>query len=324
MKKTLIATVIVAAALVVAGGTYIYQKETSLPDYIASSNSRVTVERYDIASLYAGRVDSVLVSEGEQVNADQVLVKVDSAQATAKVEEANAVLASAQQNLQASKSQVVSAQQALDIAKLDYDNASRLRRQNLISLTEFKQREAKYTSAKADFEAANAAVEVAQARIAQAQAQLDSANSALGDLAIKAPIAGRVEYKLVNAGMVIGSGSRVVSILDPSDVYVNVFLTTDQVNQLSLGNQARVVIDGVDAVFPAKVTYIDSSAQFTPKSVETTEERTKLVFKVKLQVDQDVALKYKNYFRNGMTTMGYVILNGQNTWPSALKVKLPE
>ncbi|RIY34107.1 hypothetical protein CKF54_01340 [Psittacicella hinzii] len=324
MKKGLLISLV--ALCVIGGGaaTYFYKHSTDLPAYVVSSNSRVTVERYDVASLYAGKVETVEVSEGQFVDKDQILVTVSSDQARARLSAAQAALESAKNNLEASKSQVVSAQQALDVAQLDFNNAKSLRKQNLISATEYSQRQANFNSAQAQLEAAQATVNVAQAQISQAQATVNEAQSTLNDLAVKAPISGRVEYKLVNPGIVIGNGGRVVSLLDPSDVYVNVFLTTDQVNNLSINNEARVVIDGLDAVFPAKVTYIDSSAQFTPKSVETKEERTKLVFKVKLQVDKDVALRYKNYFRNGITTMGYVKLNNGGQWPSSLQIKLPE
>lgn len=83
-------------------------------------------------------------------------------------------------------------------------------------------------------------------------------------------------------------------------------------------------MDGLDAVFPAKVTYIASEAQFTPKFVETTEERTKLMFRVKLQIPADVAAKYQGYLKGGMTATGFVRTDAKLAWPADLQPRLPQ
>lgn len=83
-------------------------------------------------------------------------------------------------------------------------------------------------------------------------------------------------------------------------------------------------MDGLDAVFPAKVTYIASEAQFTPKFVETTEERTKLMFRVKLQIPADVAAKYQGYLKGGMTATGFVRTDSKLAWPADLQTRLPQ
>ncbi|MBD4938141.1 HlyD family efflux transporter periplasmic adaptor subunit, partial [Xanthomonas citri pv. citri] len=85
-------------------------------------------------------------------------------------------------------------------------------------------------------------------------------------------------------GSVVGIGGKVVSLLDTSTVYLNVFLPAHQSNLVRLNDEARIKIDGSDIVFPAKVVFVASEAQFTPKSVETSEERSKLMFKIKLQI----------------------------------------
>ena len=110
-------------------------------------------------------------------------------------------------------------------------------------------------------------------------------------MAIRSPLAARVEYRLVEPGTVIGAGSRVISLLDPADVYMNVFLPNVTVSGLRVGDEARIVLDGIDAVLPAQVSFIASDAQFTPKAVETANEREKLVFRVKLKVPSEVALR---------------------------------
>ena len=140
---------------------------------------------------------------------------------------------------------------------------------------------------------------------------------------ISSPKAGWVEYQIAEVGDVVGAGGKIVSILDPSDTYINVFLTSRQTNQIKIGDDARIVIDGVDAVFPAKISFVAANAQFTPKSVETNEERAKLMFKVKLQMPQETALQYNKWLRGGMTALGYVKYDPQASWPPHLEVNLP-
>ena len=93
---------------------------------------------------------------------------------------------------------------------------------------------------------------------------------------------------------------------------------------LKVGDEARIVLDGLDAVFPAKISFIATNAQFTPKAVETANERAKLMFKVKLKIPADIALKYNRLLKGGMTGNGYVRTNAQSGWPAELAVKLPQ
>ena len=91
-----------------------------------------------------------------------------------------------------------------------------------------------------------------------------------------------------------------------------------------VGDEARIKLDGLDAVFPAKISFIATEAQFTPKNVETANERAKLMFKVKLRIPKETALQYKGLLKGGMVGNGYVRTNGQQAWSADLAVKLPQ
>jgi len=93
---------------------------------------------------------------------------------------------------------------------------------------------------------------------------------------------------------------------------------------LQVGNDARVVLDGLDSVWPAKVSFIASQAQFTRKSVETQNEREKLMFKVRIKLPVEIAKEYKGLLKGGMTGNGYVRSNTDVAWPSNLAIKLPK
>ena len=93
---------------------------------------------------------------------------------------------------------------------------------------------------------------------------------------------------------------------------------------LSLGDEARVTLDPVPGyVFPARVTFVATEAQFTPKTVETAEEREKLMFRVKLSIDPSLRTRYENQVKTGLRGVGFVRTDPKAPWPDTLAVKLP-
>ena len=254
---------------------------------IAAVNGRLELKRLDVATLYPGRVEEILVQEGDEVKINQPLARLSSTISQTQVSGALAQKKRAEETVSRALAEIDARQQQAKVAKLELDNAFKLRRDNLISSTELERRQSAYNASLAAVNTTQAAKAEAEAAVAQAQAQLEKAQS---------------QY----------------------DTYINVFLTAQQMNQIKLGDDARIVIDGINAVFPAKITFVANNAQFTPKSVETTEERAKLMFKVKLQIPVDIALKYKGLLKGGMTAIGYVKYDPQIQWVEQLDVKLPQ
>ena len=290
---------------------------------IVGVNGRLELKRLDIATLYPGRVEEILVEEGEDVVINQPLARLASNQSQAQADAALAQKQRAEETVARADSEIEMRRQQANVAKLELSNAQKLRRDNLISATELERRQVNYNAALAAVNAANAAKAEALAAVSQAQAQLEFAQSQHNDMLIKAPKAGRVEYQIAETGNVLGAGGKVVSLLDPSDTYINVFLTSTQMNQIKLGDEARIVIDGTPFIFPARITFIAADAQFTPKSVETSEERAKLMFKVKLQIPPETASTHRRQLKGGMTALGYVKYDPQAQWPDTLAVNLP-
>ncbi|WP_274571213.1 HlyD family secretion protein [Neisseria leonii] len=338
MKKIILTGVLLAA--VAAGGWYLYRDGRSggLPDYVAGSNGRLALARFDVAALYGGRVEAVLVEEGEDVAAGAVLVQLSSDTADSRVAEARAAVAQAEAAERQARGALVGAEariaaqrQQQAAAQIEWDNAAKLQREDLVSPAETQRRKSQRDSAAAGVKAAQAGKAEAAAAVAQAgaaveraRAQLRAAESAGSDMRITTPQAGRVEYRLAAAGNVVAPGSKVVSLIDPADVYMNIFLPNPVVGRLKVGDEARIVPDGAEMVLPAQIRFIAAEAQFTPKAVETRSEREKLMFKVKLQVPQAVALQYRGLLKGGMTGNGYVRTDASREWPQELAVKLPE
>ena len=293
--------------IVAIAGFLAYQKisadKDKLPENIIAGNVRLEMGRTDIASLYAGKIEDIFVNEGDEVLAGQDLVKLEDTQATTQLAAATAAKMRAEAALSAQKQKQANAQ-------LDMQNA-----QNLVSHSELKKRQIQAKAEHSGIDAANAAV-------AEANAQVLRIENIHNDMTLKAPIDGSVEYRLADKGEVVGAGMKIISLLDPSDISAQIFVPVGRLPEIAVGDDARIVIDGLDAVFPAKVSFIANQAQFTPKYVETKSEREKLMFRVKLVIDKDIALKYKHYLKGGLTATAYISTN--KNFPENLTVKLPK
>ncbi|MDO5686169.1 MAG: efflux RND transporter periplasmic adaptor subunit [Neisseria sp.] len=314
MSKKRIFGIIALLALVAFAAWYGYRwfstRAQSLPEHIVSSNARLEMGRSDVATLYAGRVLTVTVREGDTVSKDQELATLEATQIAAQLDIAQAARERA-------RAAVAAQQQKLDVAALDYRNTQNLHRDALVSRSELDKRNAQLKGERAGVDAARAAE-------AEAEAQIKRIEDMNHDMTVRAPLDGRVEYRLAEPGEVVPAGGRIVSLLDPSDVSLNVFLPTSTMARTHVGAAARIRVDGVDAVFPADVTFIASQAQFTPKYVETQNERDKMTYRVKLTIPSEIALQHQTLLKGGLTATGYVNTSAEADFPPELAVRLPE
>ena len=225
-----------------------------------------------------------------------------------------------EQAYQAAKAEVLAAQAAKAQAAAGGTEAQAGIAEAQSGIAEAK---AAVAEAQAGINQAQAGIEQAQAGINQAQSQINRVKSIQSDMYVRAPQAGRVEYRIVEVGNVIAPGSKVVTLVDPNDVYLEIFLPTDSSNQVQIGSPARIVLDGIKAVLPAKVSFVANQSQFTPKSVETKNEREKMMYRVKLSLDPQVASRYQTLLKGGMTAQGYVQLDPSKAWSKDLEVNMP-
>ncbi|MDY3331068.1 MAG: HlyD family efflux transporter periplasmic adaptor subunit [Pelistega sp.] len=321
MKKIILALIVLALIGVGVWQNIALQKATT--PGIAEVNGRLNLNRLDIATLYAGRVDEILVNEGDEVQQGQSLVRLSTSQIDTQILQIKAKQQQARDAVARISAEQEAAQQQFKLAQLELNNAQKLRKDNLISTTELARFQTQYAATLAKVNAIKASAAEIQSGIEQADAQLAQVQDMYDDFTIKAPIQGRIEYKIAEPGTVIPAGGKVMSLLDPSDVYLNIFLPSHQSNPLKIGDEARIKIEGIDAIFPASIQFIAAEAQFTPKSVETQEERSKLMFKVKLVVPKEIAQQYTGLFKGGMTALGYVKYDSQAAWADSLNIALP-
>ena len=145
------------------------------------------------------------------------------------------------------------------------------------------------------------------------------------DLVLISPRTGRVQYQLARNGEVVAAGGKVLTILDLQDVYMVIFIPAATAGKLEIGGEARIILDPVPQyVVPASVSFVAADAQFTPKTVETQDEREKLMFRVKLRVDTAVLKQYSRKVKTGLRGLGIVRTNTATPWPDDLQVRLPQ
>jgi HlyD family secretion protein len=155
----------------------------------------------------------------------------------------------------------------------------------------------------------------AEAAIEAAIAQTERLKTEIDDCVLRTYCNGRVQTRLAEPGEVLPAGGKVLTVIALDDMYMHVFLPESTAGIVAIGAEAKVVLDAFpDHPFPAKVTFVAEKAQFTPKEVEATEERQKLVFRVKVRIDarDDPRLK------PGMPAVAYIRLTPDAEWPATL------
>jgi HlyD family secretion protein len=161
-----------------------------------------------------------------------------------------------------------------------------------------------------------------QSAIDAATADAERIKAEIEDSVLKAPIRGRVQHRLAEPGEVLPAGGKVLALVDLSDVYMYLFLPEPVAGKIALGAEGRIVLDAApDYPIRAVVSFVSPQAQFTPKTVETAEERHNLTFRVKLQLNKERLRQYEPFVKVGIPSMGYVRLNGNAEWPQNLQVK---
>lgn len=140
------------------------------------------------------------------------------------------------------------------------------------------------TNAKNDDHSTKADITAAKARLSQAEAAVKLADIQLGYTKITAPHTGVVVSVTANAGQNAAPGKTVVTIADPKDLFVRIFVPETRIGQVSIGQTATVTTDSVSSQFSGTVSYVASEAEFTPNSVQTAEQRVKLVYEVRVKI----------------------------------------
>jgi HlyD family secretion protein len=204
----------------------------------------------------------------------------------------------------------------LVLAVKELDRSNKLFAKGIFTQQQLDRDQTVKQSYEAEYAAAKSSITEADNAIESALAQTEILKSEINDCVLKSPIKGPVLSRLAEPGEVMPNGGKVLTILDPTDIHMNVYLSEQYAGVIPLGGDARVVLDAIpDKQFPATVAYVSEKAQFTPKEVEATEEREKLVFRVKVSLQEfdDPRLK------PGMPGVAYIRLNPSAKWTELFK-----
>lgn len=324
-----------------------------LPEGFASSNGRIEATEIDIATKTAGRIVDVRADEGDFVTAGQVLAQMDTDVLNAQRKElqaeerrahtavatAKSLVAQRESEKAAAQATVAQREAELDLAIKNYNRNKALVATKVITAEQFDSiraalhsAQATVSRAKADVAAANSAITTAQSHVIESQAKVVAAQAAIErieadikDSTLRCSRDGRVQFRIAQPGEVLNAGGKVLNMVDLGDVYMTFFLPTEWAGRVQMGADARIVLDSAPQfVVPAQVTFVADVAQFTPKTVETAEERQKLTFRIKAHIPPELLKKYVRDVKTGLPGVAYVQLDPQAEWPANLRVKLPE
>ncbi len=318
-RNWFIAALLISIAIAVTVCTLKMPATSGLPEGFAAGNSRIEAIAVDIATKNGGRVAKIAVDEGDWVKTDQLLAQMDTEELEADLNVAQANLRRTEQSKRFADAVVIQRESELTLARKELNRSRQLVAQGNISRELLDQRESQQRSREAALQAASVQVAEALAAIEAAEAQLRKTMVRLKDSTLVSPRDGRVLYRLAEPGEVLGLGGKVITIVDLSDVYMTLFLPTRQASRVSIGAEARIVLDALpDISIPAKVSFIAPRSQFTPRTVETRTEREKLMFRIKIKIDAVVLDHYAERVKTGVPGMAYVQLDVNARWPDDL------
>ena len=287
------------------------------------ASGQVEATDVQVAAEVGGRLLELRVSEGDRVAAGQVIARLDTADAElalararaerdqvdaqlrllragARVEDvrqAQAQLATAEADAGAADIERASAQADVDRfeALLQSNSGSRKQRDDAVTRRDVATRRLQAAQDRVRAARENLAklragsrpedIDAARARVAAADAQIATWQKTIADATLVAPVTGLVTEKLAEVGELVQPRAPIVVITDLDHAWANVFVDEPMVPRLRLGQPATLVTDAGGAGLPGTISYISAKAEFTPRNVQTAEDRSKLVYRIKVAVD---------------------------------------
>lgn len=303
------------------GGLYWWQHSRDLlPPGIAFSNGRIEADEIDIQTKFAGRIAERFVDEGDMVHAGQPLARMDTRDLEATLKRSDAQVQQAQRAVDEARSNLDQQKTEVTLARQQLDRTSTLLSQGYATRELYDQRRQQTDGAAAALAAAQARLDGTTHALEAARHDAELYRVNIADNLLVAPSDGRIQYRLATVGEVLPAGGKVFTMLDTSWVYMEIYLPTAEAGRVKVGTDARIVLDALpQRPLPAKVSFLATQAQFTPKPVETRSERDKLMFRVKVRIDPALLQAHAAAVRTGLPGVAYVRLDPDTPWPKALE-----
>jgi HlyD family secretion protein len=278
-----------------------------------------------VAAEVPGRLLEVRAEEGSAVVQGDTLALIDATDYKLKLDAARAALSGARarldlviagardENIEQARSGVREAQAAASLADTSYARTRRLFDAGSATRQRLDEAYAARERAMAALTVADESlaillrgnreqeVRMAQAQFDQAQAQAALAERALRNCVVESPAVGTVTTKVAEPGETVGTGSPVAIVSRLDRVWLSVYVAEPMLAELALGDTAYVTVDGSSDVYSGSVVFISPEAEFTPRDVQTPDQRAKLVYRVKIELDNAEGI-----FKPGMPADGYI------------------
>jgi HlyD family secretion protein len=296
------------------------KKRNALPEGIASGNGRIEGQLVDVSSKEALRVKDVLVDEGALVKPGQVLAHMDTETIESELASANASVVQAQERLAVAEASIVKQKSAIGLAGVQVKRSKNLVREHAGSQQELDVHENQLHESRATLAEVEAALSTAEQGVEVAKQNAQTVQTRINDATLKSPVTGRVLYRLAQPGEVLAAGGKALTVVNLEDVYMEIYLPSNQAAMLKVGAEARITVDyDPKHAVAGYVSFVSPEAQFTPKYVETKSEREKLMFRVKIQIPKEIASQYVERIKTGVRGVGYVKLKDSAVWPAKLQ-----
>jgi HlyD family secretion protein len=352
LKKKLLVGAFAVGLIVIGVVVYLLLKPSGPGKSFASGNGRIEATEIDVATKLPGRVQDIMVNEGDFVSVGEPLAQMQtdvldaqrdeaqaqSQQAITAVASAEAQVAARESDLAAAQATVKQRAAELDAAQRRFARTEMLSSNGVATLQEVDDNRASLHGTQAAVTAAQAQTTAAQAAITAAQAQVVGAKAGvtasvatiarieadITDSRLKSSCEGRVQYRVAQPGEVLGAGGTVLNLVDLNDVYLTFFLSDLVAGKVAIGSEVHLVLDAAPQyVIPATVSFVATVAQFTPKTVETATERQKLMFRVKAQISRELLQKNLKQVKTGLPGVAWLKLDAAAQWPANLEIKVP-
>lgn len=305
MKKAAIAGVVLAVAGIAL--FLVSHFRHNREEGVIAVSGNVEVTEVNMGFKLPGRIVELFVDEGQRVKKGDRLAALDTSELEEIVSQGRAYLGEMLvrredlrkgariQEIEEAAENAKAADAEYEKAQRDYERAERLYRKSVIPASQYDAAKALYDAREAHVKAAREhlsmikegprkdEIRAADNRVEQARAALAAAETRLGDAVIYAPGAGVILKKYAEAGETIAQGIPVFDLGDLENPWVKVYVKEDKLGLVRLGQKARITVDSYPGkVYEGTVTFISSEAEFTPKNIQTQEERVKLVFGIKV------------------------------------------
>jgi HlyD family secretion protein len=304
-----VVVVVVAVVLVLRG-------RNGGPDLEASGTIEAT--EADLGFSVPGRIATIAVQEGSPVSAGAELASLDREDLLAQRRAAAGQAAAARARLQElqrgfrdeevaqGRASLRAAMQRLEDAERDLERTRRLFDGGAVSQQRLDDAQTRVTLAEAELERTREALQVLETgprpeQVAAQRGVLEQAEGTVAQLdavlehaVIHAPFDGVVTVRHREPGETVPTGAPVLTLMNPADRWVRIYVREDQVGRINVGDHATISADAYpERTYAGRIVFIASDAEFTPRNVQTTQERVKLVYRVKVQIEEDPAFDLK-------------------------------